>query len=323
MNRYEELEGKELEEYIERRRRQRMQKRRKERQRRRRIAIFSAFSIVVLVVVLAGTLISKIFFSGSDKESEIVGNKVGAETQTDHEAPVISGVVPLEMFIGDTVSYKSGITVTDNRDDKVKLQVDNSEVDTDKEGTYVVRYSATDKAGNTATKETTLTVKAKPQDYVEPDEVYALADKVLDEITTKDMNVKEKARAIYDWTKTNISYVDTSDKSSWTNGAEQGFNQRSGDCFVYYSVAKALLTRAEISNIDVVKSDTSHSRHYWSLANCGDGWYHFDATPRKGGGEFFMLTDAQLEEYSVANDNSHIFDTSLYPSTPKTEFTMD
>ena len=65
--------------------------------------------------------------------------------------------------------------------------------------------------------------------------------------------------------------------------------------------------------MDVVKSDTSHSSHYWSLINLGDGWYHVDCTPRRNVGYFFMNTDAELEAYSVQNRNSHIFDSSLYP----------
>ena len=81
----------------------------------------------------------------------------------------------------------------------------------------------------------------------------------------------------------------------------QGFTEGQGDCFVFFATSKALLTRAEIPNIDVVKSDTSHSSHYWSLINCGDGWYHFDTTPRYGGGSFFMLTDAEILEYSEAH----------------------
>ena len=76
-------------------------------------------------------------------------------------------------------------------------------------------------------------------------------------------------------------------------------------------------------NLDVVKSDTSHSSHYWSLIDVGDGWYHFDTTPRYGGGEFFLLTDAELEAYSVAHNNSHIFDKSLYPATPTEDSTVE
>ena len=63
----------------------------------------------------------------------------------------------------------------------------------------------------------------------------------------------------------------------------------------------------------IIKSDTSHSSHFWSLINLGDGWYHVDCTPRRNVGYFFMNTDAELEAYSVKNKNSHIFDGSLYP----------
>ena len=120
-----------------------------------------------------------------------------------------------------------------------------------------------------------------------------------------------------------MGYIDSSEKDSWTNGAYQGFTEGQGDCFVFFATSKALLTRAEIPNIDVVKSDTSHSSHYWSLINCGDGWYHFDTTPRYGGGSFFMLTDAEILEYSEAHRDSHIFDRSLYPATPETESTIE
>lgn len=172
----------------------------------------------------------------------------------DTEEPVIDGVAPLEGFIGEPISYKSEITVTDNCDKEVELEVDTSDVDTETEGTYDVIYTATDRAGNTAQAETTITMKEKPQDYVEPEEVYAEADEVLAEITTDDMTLKEKARAIYDWCRNNIGYISTSDKDSWTNGAHQGFTQGQGDCFVFFSTAKALLTEAGIPNIDVVKA---------------------------------------------------------------------
>ncbi len=241
----------------------------------------------------------------------------------DTEAPVIDGVAPLTSFIGDPISYKSEITVTDNCDTDVELEVDNSDVDANTAGTYDVIYTATDVSGNTAREETTITISEKPDDYVEPEEVYALADEVLAEITTDDMTLKEKARAIYDWTRDNISYISTSDKDSWTNGAYQGFTEGQGDCFVFFATSKALLTEADIPNIDIVKSDTSHSSHYWSLVNVGDGWYHFDTTPRTGGGEFFLWTDEEILEYSEAHNNSHIFDQSLYPATPTTDSTIE
>ena len=76
---------------------------------------------------------------------------------------------------------------------------------------------------------------------------------------------------------------------------------------------------AGIPNIDVEKTYVEgRAMHYWSLINCGDGWYHFDATPRVGeGDDFFMVTDAFLEAYSQAHHDSHEFDHSLYPATPE------
>lgn len=255
------------------------------------------------------------------------GNQTEVATEVtlinDTEAPVLDGVGPLTAFIGDPISYKGAITVTDNCDPDVELQVDNSAVDVEKEGTYKITYTAVDRSGNQTEKSTTITMKNKPDNYVDPETVYAEADKVLAEITTDDMTLKQKAKAIYKWCKANIGYVSTSEKESWTNGAYQGFTKKSGDCFVYFSTAKALLTRAGIPNIDIEKSDTSHSRHYWSLVDVGDGWYHFDTTPRKGGGEFFLLTDAEILSYSKAHSNSHIFDSSLYPATPTTDSTIE
>ncbi|MCD8300866.1 MAG: DUF5011 domain-containing protein, partial [Clostridiales bacterium] len=219
---------------------------------------------------------------------------------------------------------KSGITVTDNTDEEVELEVDTSQVDTETPGTYEITYTATDGAGNSSSASTYITISEKPEENVDEDTVLELAREVLDDITTEDMTKKQMAWAIYNWCRNNIAYVDTSDKDSWTNGAYQGFTKRSGDCFIYFSTAKALLTAAGIPNLDVVKSDTHYSSHYWSLVDVGDGWYHFDATPRKGDDDyFFLLTDDELEEYSSRHYNSHIFDHSLYPATPTEDSTVD
>lgn len=239
--------------------------------------------------------------------------RVELTVTSDEVPPVITGAVDLEIFIGEPIAYKAGITVTDDQTANPKLVVDNSRVDKNKAGVYPVIYTATDDAGNSTSVTVTLTIMEKPANYVEPDVVYAEAQKVLDRITTEDMTDMEVAFAIYRWVTGNIGYVGTSDKSSWTGAAYQAFTERVGDCYNYFAAAKALYEVAGIENVDVVKSDTSHSSHYWSLINLGDGWYHVDCTPRTNVGYFFMNTDAELEAYSVKNNNSHIFDGSLYP----------
>lgn len=231
----------------------------------------------------------------------------------DEVPPVIEGAVDLEYFLGESISYKSGITVTDDETESPKLSVDNSQVDSSKAGTYPVTYTATDDAGNTASVTVQLTLKEKPKGYVDKETVYDLARQVLDDITNDSMTDMEVAFAIYKWTKSNIAYTGSSDKSSWTKGAYQAFTKKSGDCYNYFAAAKALYDVAGIENVDVIKSDTSHSSHYWSLINLGDGWYHVDCTPRRNVGYFFMNTDAELEAYSKKNKNSHIFDTDAYP----------
>lgn len=239
--------------------------------------------------------------------------EVSLVVTADEVPPVIEGAADMEYFLGDSIAYKANITVSDDQTEKPKLEVDNSQVDQSTAGTYPVTYIATDDAGNTTSVTVQLTLKEKPKGYVEPDVVYELAQDVLDDITDSSMTPMEVAFAIYRWTSTKIAYTGSSDKSSWTKGAYQAFTQRAGDCFNYFAAAKALFDVAGIENVDVVKSDTSHSSHFWSLINLGDGWYHVDCTPRRRVGYFFMNTDAELEAYSVKNKNSHIFDTDAYP----------
>ena len=245
---------------------------------------------------------------------------------TDETAPEIHNAVDRVFWLGDSIVYTGKctretdqgkveylkVTATDDSGN-AQLTVNRDAVDTEVAGTYPVTYIATDDAGNETSVTVQFTLLEKPKGYVDPETVYEMAQEILDQITTDDMSDMEVAFAIYQWTKTNIGYVGSSDKSSWTAAAYQAFTQRSGDCYNYFAAAKAMYTVAGIENVDVVKSDTSHSSHFWSLINLGDGWYHVDCTPRRNVGYFFMNTDAELEAYSVKNKNSHIFDGSLYP----------
>ena len=99
----------------------------------------------------------------------------------------------------------------------------------------------------------------------------------------------------------------------------------STDCFGYFAVTKLMFERLGIPNIDVtkVKNYEGDSNHYWSLVSLdgGETYYHFDATPRKGDGDyFFLLSDAELDEYSDAHKKCHNRDKSLYPATPEVSY---
>ncbi|NLK26764.1 MAG: transglutaminase [Clostridiales bacterium] len=232
----------------------------------------------------------------------------------DTEPPVILGVRDKLVYIGDALSYREGILVTDNKDENVKLQINSSSVNLKREGTYEVKYTATDLAGNTAVKTATITVKK----FVVTDEMLnELADGILAKITKDTMTKRDVAYAIYKWVKGHVSYTGSSDKSDWKAEAYRGIKNGLGDCFTYYAVSEALLTRAGIDNMRVTRVG-GKTQHFWNLINCGDGWYHFDTCPNRDRMDTFMMTDAKVAEYTEYRGNNYYnFDHSLYPATPE------
>ena len=220
----------------------------------------------------------------------------------DHTAPVISGTHDLEYYIGDPISYRDGVTVSDDYDDSPELSIDTSNVVLDEDGTYPIYYTATDEYGNTNTVTAYITLTTKPEGYVREEEIYAMAQEVLDEITTDDMSDVEKAMKIFWWARNYIHYVGDSIKTHWTAGANEGFTTLRGDCYTYYACCRALLDVAGIPNLTVHRNPAYNSQHFWNLVYLDGAWYHCDATPSSShDGYWFMRTDDEL-------DGSHRFD---------------
>ncbi|MCR5580643.1 MAG: transglutaminase, partial [Pseudobutyrivibrio sp.] len=191
-----------------------------------------------------------------------------------------------------------------------EVQVDSSKVNLNEPGVYTVIYTATDSMGNMDLKEGLVTVIQ--QEYTE-EQVFALADEVLAEIITDDMSDYDKAHAIYVWVQGNIGYSESTDRGDWLKGAYDGLYNRRGDCYNYFAVSKALLTRAGIPNEDIEIIPTATRHHYWNVIDCGEGWRHFDTTPRhdksfKG----FYITDEDLMAYSDSHYHSHNYDRQIY-----------
>lgn len=229
--------------------------------------------------------------------------------EEDTQAPVIEGARDLDVIIGNTISYKKNVEATDNCPEGLEFSVDSSAVNLSQEGTYPVIYTATDYAGNTSSVEVTVTVRPRVYDI---NEVNAMADAVLAGILTEGMSPVEKVQAIYNYVTRHISYISDSDKSNPVRAAYEGFNDRKGDCFVYAATSKFLLTRAGIPNMDIEKIP-ARTLHYWNLVDLGEGWLHFDTTPRKDHPVIFLWTDAQLMDYSARHYNSHNYDHEAYP----------
>lgn len=234
--------------------------------------------------------------------------------KADTEPPKIMGTRDKTVYIGDGVAYRKGVYVTDNKDADLSVEVDNSNVNLKKEGVYTVIYKAKDLSGNQARVEATVTVI---KFVVTEDMVYDMADDVLAKIIKPSMTKKEMAQEIYSWIKKNVGYVSTSDKTDWLAEAYRAMEDREGDCFTFYAVAQALLTRAGIDNMRVTRVG-GRTQHFWNLVNSGDGWYHFDSCPNRDKGETFMLTDQELEEYAKTRGSYYYnYDKTLYPATPE------
>lgn len=284
------------------------------RKRRRRLIVNMLLIVLLLFLsIRAGVkAIAKLI-----EEPEESGDAGGYITEQilrskDHEAPVIEGVKELTVSVGESVSYKRGVTVTDNRNKDVPLIVDTSQVNLEKAGDYPVTYIARDSSGNVARVSTTIHVEGPKAENATEELVNTRADEILDEITTPYMTDYERAEAIFNWVHENIAWSDHTQKQGWLYGAYMGLVEKKGDCYVYAMASKCLLTRAGIDNMDIEKIP-SKTEHYWNLIDLGSGWYHFDATRRADKTSFFYTSDAELMEYSRSHGGSHNYDPSLYP----------
>ncbi len=251
----------------------------------------------------------------------IIGTDEGGNTCTrtakltlkeDTEDPTITGG-DFTVYLGDSISYKSKVSVKDNCMEDLEVKVDSSKVNTKAEGTYPVTYTATDAAGHTATLTVNMTIKKHTYDVNELNEI---ADGILAKIITADMTQYDKAWAIFSYIRGHVSYISESEKGDWVKAAYEGLNTGKGDCYVYASVSKLLLTRAGITNMDIERIPSGNSMHYWNLVDIGDGhgWYHFDTTPRKDHPTIFLWDDATIKEYSDSHNNCHNYDRTKYPT---------
>ncbi|MCI8717861.1 MAG: transglutaminase domain-containing protein [Lachnospiraceae bacterium] len=244
----------------------------------------------------------------SDESGNFVEKMAVLTLKEDLEPPVINGVQNIFAYIGDKISYKKGITVSDNCDTNVELTVDTSLVYSDTEGDYPVTYTARDKSGNESVQTITLSLRERPYSQ---EKVDALADEVLAQIITENMGGYDKLLAIYNWIQNNVYFIEHSDKDSWLKAAYEGFTEHKGDCYVFACTAKALLTRAGIPNRDINKIPTTY-QHFWNLVDIGEGWYHFDSCPRDDFPFLCYIDDATLMEISRYRDGYHTYDRTIF-----------
>ncbi len=242
----------------------------------------------------------------------------------DDQAPSIWGARERQIYVGDTIAYREGVSVIDAVDPAPELTVDSSKVDLSTPGVYPLIYTATDANGNSSSVETTVTVLELPQGWATSEEIDQALKDLIQELKLESKTAKQQAFSIYGWCHENLKYGDHTDRANVQQAAYQMLTTRTGDCYGYFALSKALFEMLGIPNIDVVKvkNHSADSDHFWSLVSVdgGETYYHFDATPRVGQTESFcLITDEALDAYSAENKNSHNRNKELYPATPKEE----
>lgn len=111
------------------------------------------------------------FEKEGEQEVEIVVEDEGKNKTTakakltlekDTVPPSIRGVRNITMTAGDSIDFRSGVSVADNCPVGYSLSVDSSGVNTSVPGTYTVSYNAKDLAGNVSRASAVVTVVARP-----------------------------------------------------------------------------------------------------------------------------------------------------------------
>ena len=210
----------------------------------------------------------------------------------DKTPPVIAGVQDFTVIQGSAILYRDGITLSDNYDENPQLIIENEAV-LSEPGIYPVTYRAVDESGNESEVTAYVTIANTEVSFI-----YEKSDEILAQILTEGMNLRQKATAIYQWEKNNLRYAFSRNETDPVLSAYEGFNKMAGNCYTYYAISEALLTRAGIPNMHVERPPDFPITHHWNLVRVEDGWYHFDAYPAYVQIDGCLFSDSQAVEYT-------------------------
>ncbi|MBR0092332.1 MAG: transglutaminase domain-containing protein [Lachnospiraceae bacterium] len=233
---------------------------------------------------------------------EILAGEMSLNTKLtvqDTTPPVITLPGVLTVKRGETISYKQGVTVTDNSGAEITPEVNIDEVMVNMEGTYPVYYRATDPSGNTAEAVAQITIEEAHIPTEE--ENRAIAEALLEEIVTDGMSAQEKAAAVFDWCHDNITPRPRAVNWDTVYGIYDGLYYREGNCFTSFVTSTYLLELLDIPYRRVTSRLPSGATHVWSLVQVESGWYHFDTTKLAGAYCCLLQTDAQVNAYAAAH----------------------
>lgn len=180
-------------------------------------------------------------------------------------------------------------------------------------------YTGFDPAGGAAGRGPGVTqvqeeVPPEPEKTAEDLEAEATAAQVLASIVNDSMTKQQKAAAIYRWMRGSMTYTNNGmypQDYTESFAALYGFRTHRGNCYVYYSMSKILLSLCGMPSERVVRA--SDGNHFWNLVDLDGVYYHFDACPRRIPGDWCLVTTGYLMQHSW---KAHNFDVAAHPATP-------
>ncbi len=257
----------------------------------------------------------------TDEAGNVTEINALATCAVDTTPPEIHNVRDITVYVGDSPSYREGITVSDDSGEVPRLVVDNSLVNPNKIGTYEITYSAEDSSGNRTIVRATVHVVERP--VIPESDVKAAAKAIYDaEIAPSAGEDKfSRALAVYNWIRANITFDAKAkfDENDPVGEAYKVLTEKKGGAFSFMLASSELLECAGIKSTRITRlAYEGEAAHWWLLVDIGDGLYHFDACPRTVGAPYdvFMCTDAEVEAYCRDNaiEYYYRFDKSKYPS---------
>lgn len=272
----------------------------------------------VIESVRAGRLLpSEELPAVSDTDATAADTTAATQETVSDNGPQFFGLTDLCIQVGDAVSYKAGVSVTDVEDGELSFAVDANGFDNQTPGTYIVYYTAADKDGHEVTAPRTIVVESLTAQAARQ-----CAQEILDKIIKPDMTRDEKIHAVYAYPRLNVWYSGNSDKSSLEKAAYDGFTKLYGDCYTYFAMVKVMLDMLGIENLTVTRvEEGSTSRHWWNLVLFEDGkYYHVDASPPGVPVDEInhaKMTDADLAAYTEIRltnrpkPNYYVYDKTL------------
>lgn len=250
--------------------------------------------------------------TATDEGNNSINNSVHLTLEEDNEGPVFEDTGDFTSFLGETISYRRHMKVVDNSGIEPTVTIDATKVNNEMTGDYPVIYTAVDSAGNTTTKEVTVSITERT--FTDEDVNFRI-DNLIEQIITDDMDETAKARAIYDYLVASIEYTGKSEKNNFNKAVINGLLDLKGDCFTNSAIAVAAFKRLGMDAMIIKKLPiVTMYNHWWLIVNVDGQWYHMDTCPRNWDKpEIFLWTDSHMKEYSRTHEETHNFDRSLYP----------